>query len=105
MFQTLYAKLLLFSMLLSMFLQCHALTHSLTVLQEAISVASAEMRDTLVTVTPRNTSWTGLRFMLAEIIYASFLTDPLDQQSLACMIDYWISPNAIKKDFELPRCK
>lgn len=101
MFQTLYAKLLLFSMLLSMFLQCHALTHSLTVLQEAISVASAEMRDT----TPRNTLWTGLRFMLAEIIYASFLTDPLDQQSLACMIDYWISPNAIKKDFELPRCK
>ena len=74
-------------------------------------MASGEMRDTLTTVTAegsmaaRATSWTGIRFLLAELVYGSFLTDPLDQLSLSSMVDYWISPNALKRDFELPRRK
>lgn len=32
------------------------------------------------------------------------MTDPLDQLTLSAMVDYWISPNAVKKDFEIPKC-
>ncbi len=43
--------------------------------------------------------------MLAEIIFGNYITDPVDQQCLNSVVDYWISPNAIKRDFELPKCK
>ena len=38
------------------------------------------------------------------MIYGKYITDPADQQVLTSMIDYWISPNAVKRDFELPKC-
>lgn len=38
------------------------------------------------------------------MIYGNYVTDPTDQQTLASMVDYWISPLTIKKDFEIPKC-
>jgi dynein heavy chain len=80
-------------------------------MKEALSIVSGEMRDSLTFTTAdgatstRAPSWTGIRFLLAELVYGSFLSDSLDQLSLTAMVDYWISPNAVKRDFELPRRK
>ena len=37
------------------------------------------------------------------MLYGNVISNPMDQQSLNAMVDYWISPNAVKKDFELPK--
>ncbi|KAL5010133.1 hypothetical protein ScPMuIL_012438 [Solemya velum] len=80
-------------------------------LQEALAFMVAEFRDPLFCTTsdgvqmPRTTSWTGIRYMLAEVIYGSYMTDTYDHQSLAATVDYWISPQTIKKDFEVARLK
>ena len=39
------------------------------------------------------------------MIYGKYITDPADQQALAAMVDYWISPTSVKKEFEVPKCK
>lgn len=31
------------------------------------------------------------------------MSDSYDQQALSAMVDYWVSPLAVKKDFELSR--
>ncbi|XP_023932050.1 dynein heavy chain 8, axonemal-like [Lingula anatina] len=78
---------------------------------EALALAITEFRDNLTCIgpdgsaVPRNTSWNGIRYMLSEVIYGSYVSDPYDQQTLSAIIDYWISPNATKKDFELARLK
>ena len=41
---------------------------------------------------------------MLQVIYGSYVTDNLDQQTLSAVVDYWISPNACKKDFEIPKC-
>ena len=40
-----------------------------------------------------------------QVFYGNYVTDSLDQASLNGMIEYWLSPNAVKKDFELARGK
>ena len=40
-----------------------------------------------------------------QIIYGNYIMDPVDQACMAAMIDYWISPNAIKKEFEVSKGK
>jgi len=52
--------------------------------------------DTLI----EHQSW----FPVLQVIYGSYSTDVNDQQSLGAMIDYWVSPTAVKKDFEVARC-
>ncbi|XP_052807484.1 dynein axonemal heavy chain 5-like isoform X7 [Mya arenaria] len=80
-------------------------------LQESLSFITNEFKDQIMymgpdgTQQPRITSWTGIRYMLSEVIYGSYSTDVNDQQSLSAMIDYWVSPNAVKKDFEVARLK
>ena len=39
------------------------------------------------------------------MVYGSHSTDMNDQLSLSAMVDYWMSPTAVKKDFELARRK
>ena len=46
-----------------------------------------------------------LFLLFDQLVYGSYVTDPCDQLALGAMVDYWISPNAVKKDFELARCK
>jgi len=43
--------------------------------------------------------------LLYQIIYGSHITDNYDQQAVSALVDYWLSPNAVKKDFEERRCK
>ncbi|XP_059166583.1 dynein axonemal heavy chain 8-like [Physella acuta] len=80
-------------------------------LQEAVNFTVGEFRDLLFTMAadgsmaPRTTSWTGIRFMLSEIIYGTHITDAFDQQSLSALVEYWCTPNAVKKDFEVARLK
>lgn len=42
--------------------------------------------------------------IIVQVVYGSHITDPVDQQSLSAMVDYWVSPTAIKKEFEVARC-
>ncbi|XP_025098007.1 LOW QUALITY PROTEIN: dynein gamma chain, flagellar outer arm-like [Pomacea canaliculata] len=80
-------------------------------LQESVNFTVGEFKDPLFvtgadgTQVPRVTSWTGIRYILAEVVYGSHITDPVDQQSLSAMVDYWVSPTAIKKEFEVARLK
>ena len=36
-------------------------------------------------------------------MYGKGIRDEFDQQSLSAMVDYWISPAAVKKEFEASR--
>ncbi|CAL1527205.1 unnamed protein product [Lymnaea stagnalis] len=80
-------------------------------LQEAVGFTVGEFRDLLFvmasdgSMVPRTTSWTGIRFMLSEIVYGTHITDIYDQQSLGAIVEYWCTPNAVKKDFEVARLK
>ncbi|XP_074662754.1 uncharacterized protein LOC141915202 [Tubulanus polymorphus] len=82
-----------------------------TQLHEAIKVAYSEFKDSITAVsadgslTARNPSWAGMRFMLAEMLYGNSISDVYDQLSLGAMVDYWISPTAVKKEFELAKLK
>ncbi|XP_067674368.1 uncharacterized protein [Haliotis asinina] len=80
-------------------------------LLEGLNFAAGEFKDPLFVLGPdgaptqRMTSWTGIRFILAEVVYGNHITDSFDQQSLSAMVDYWVSPTAVKKDFEVARLK
>ncbi|OWF37572.1 Dynein heavy chain 5, axonemal [Mizuhopecten yessoensis] len=80
-------------------------------IQEALSFMITEFKEPLTCVapdgsqTPRSTSWTGIRYMFSEIIYGSYITDDYDRNSMSSVVDYWISPNAIKKDFDVAKLK
>ncbi|XP_052089132.1 uncharacterized protein LOC127725852 isoform X10 [Mytilus californianus] len=82
-----------------------------TELMESLSILVSEFKDPLSCIAPdgsqmsRPTSWTGLRYMMSEIIYGSHITDSYDQQAVSALVDYWLSPNAVKKDFEERRLK
>ncbi|XP_064629693.1 uncharacterized protein LOC135488785 isoform X2 [Lineus longissimus] len=80
-------------------------------LLEALQMSLSEFRDNLSTSAPdgsrvqRTTSWSCMRYLLTEIIYGNLVTDPFDQSSLGAMVDYWISPTAVKKEFELAKLR
>ncbi|XP_060567478.1 dynein axonemal heavy chain 5-like [Ruditapes philippinarum] len=80
-------------------------------IQESLNFITSEFKDQIMFTAPdgtqqsRITSWTGIRYMLSEVIYGSYSTDVNDQQSLSAMVDYWVSPTAVKKDFEVARLK
>ncbi|ESO89151.1 hypothetical protein LOTGIDRAFT_229063 [Lottia gigantea] len=80
-------------------------------LQEGLRFTASEFKDPIVSVgadgsnVTRSTSWTGARYILSEVLYGSHITDSYDQQSLCAIVDYWLSPQAIKKDFEVARLK
>lgn len=43
--------------------------------------------------------------LCSQLIYGGYVSDSYDQQALNAMVDYWVSPLAVKKDFELSRGK
>ncbi|XP_070568705.1 dynein axonemal heavy chain 5-like isoform X4 [Ptychodera flava] len=53
----------------------------------------------------RGVSWIGIRYILTEIIYGSYITDDFDQQSLTALVEYWVGPNAVKRDFEATKLR
>lgn len=78
-------------------------------LMEALNFMITEFKDPLQCTAPdgstttRSTSWTGIRYMLSEVIYGSYVTDYYDQQSLSAIIDFWVSTAAVKKDFDVQK--
>ncbi|XP_041355189.1 dynein gamma chain, flagellar outer arm-like isoform X3 [Gigantopelta aegis] len=78
-------------------------------LLESINYTVGEFKEPLFMVGPdgghvsRSISWTGIRFILSELVYGRYVTDSFDRQCLSALVDYWISPTAIKKDFEVAR--
>lgn len=53
----------------------------------------------------RSPSWSGIRFGLTDNLFGRVVGHSLDLAAISSMVDYWISPNATKKDFEPPRIK
>lgn len=53
----------------------------------------------------RPIQWNGLRYMLTEVVYGRGVSDEFDRQGLSAMIDYWISPAAVKREFEASKIK
>ncbi|XP_066278010.1 uncharacterized protein [Branchiostoma lanceolatum] len=78
-------------------------------LQEGLRLVLDEFSDTTSTDMPgtpgKGIAWTALRYMLTEVIYGSYVSDEYDQLTLSAMVDYWMGPNAMKKEFEVPRLK
>ncbi|XP_028415382.1 dynein heavy chain 8, axonemal-like isoform X2 [Dendronephthya gigantea] len=82
-------------------------------LYDAIRVAAREFGEhtsherskSPVTATGKAIQWNALRYMLAEVVYGKIIRDEFDQQSLNAIVDYWISPAAVKKEFEASRVK
>lgn len=40
---------------------------------------------------------------LLQMVYGGHIYDTYDQQALNAIVDYWVSPVAVKKDFELAK--
>jgi len=38
-------------------------------------------------------------------VYGSCISDDFDRQGLSALVDYWISPAAVKKEFEAAKSK
>ena len=40
-----------------------------------------------------------------QVVYGKSMSDEFDRQGLSAMIDYWISPAAVKREFEATKSK
>ncbi|XP_071504103.1 dynein axonemal heavy chain 5-like [Diadema antillarum] len=75
-------------------------------LQEAFNIAKVIFSDnTPDSDSLKGISWIGLRYILTEIIYGSYINDEYDRNNLSAMVDYWIGPNATKREFEATKLK
>jgi len=79
-------------------------------LWQALDLAVREFQDSIDLTaqsggSSRSIQWNGLRYMLAEVVYGRNMSDEFDRQGLSAMIDYWISPAAVKREFEATKIK
>ena len=44
-------------------------------------------------------------FVKKQAVYGRNMSDEFDRQGLSAMIDYWISPAAVKREFEAAKSK
>ena len=44
-------------------------------------------------------------FVELQVIYGKTMSDEFDRQGLSAMVDYWISPAAVKREFEATKSK
>ncbi|XP_033874385.3 dynein axonemal heavy chain 8-like [Acipenser ruthenus] len=72
---------------------------------DALQVLTEEFRDRDPEAEGRGVSWTGIRYLLSEVIYGSNIIDESDRISLASLVDLWISSTATKKDCDLTKLK
>ncbi|MGH0147354.1 UNVERIFIED_CONTAM: hypothetical protein FKN15_010682 [Acipenser sinensis] len=72
---------------------------------DALQVLTEEFRDRDPEAEGRGVSWTGIRYLLSEVIYGSNVIDESDRISLASLVDLWISSTATKKDYDLTKLK
>ncbi|XP_077863125.1 dynein axonemal heavy chain 5-like [Saccoglossus kowalevskii] len=78
-----------------------------TELFEGLMIAAVAFKDTPLPDGEglRGVSWLGIRYLLTEITYGSHIMDDFDQVSLAALIEYWVGPNAVKREFEATKLK
>ncbi|CAF1326895.1 unnamed protein product [Adineta steineri] len=67
-------------------------------------------QNTMVTTTTTETntrqlSWTSMRYTLSELIYGAKALSEYDQRAIINIVDFWIQPASIKKDFEYSKIK
>ncbi|XP_048577711.1 dynein axonemal heavy chain 8 isoform X3 [Nematostella vectensis] len=77
-------------------------------LWQSLDLAVREFQDTAdmnAGGSSRSIQWNGLRYMLSEVVYGSCVSDDFDRQGLSAIIDYWVSPAAVKKEFEAAKTK
>ena len=53
----------------------------------------------------RQLSWSAIRYALAELIYGARALSEYDQRAIANIVDFWIQPGSVKKDFEFSKIK
>ncbi len=53
----------------------------------------------------RQLSWSSIRYSLAELIYGARTLSEYDQRAVANIVDFWIQPGSVKKDFEFSKLK
>lgn len=53
----------------------------------------------------RQLSWTAVRYELSELIYGAKALSEYDQRAIANIVDFWIQPGSVRKDFEFSKIK
>ena len=53
----------------------------------------------------RQLSWSAIRYALSELIYGARTLSEYDQRAVANIVDFWIQPSSVKKDFEFSKIK
>lgn len=74
--------------------------------QSASRLESGQMNNTTSNETNvRQLSWTSMRYTLSELIYGAKALSEYDQRAIANIIDFWIQPGSVRKDFEYAKIK
>ncbi|UJR24993.1 hypothetical protein I4U23_006354 [Adineta vaga] len=53
----------------------------------------------------RQLSWSSMRYTLSELIYGAKALSDYDQRAIANIVDFWIQPGSVRKDFEYSKIK
>ena len=53
----------------------------------------------------RQLSWSAIRYELSELIYGARALSEYDQRAIANIVDFWIQPGSVRKDFEFSKIK
>ena len=68
---------------------------------ESSHTASGTSNETNV----RQLSWSAIRYALSELIYGARALSDYDQRAIANIVDFWIQPGSVRKDFEYSKIK
>lgn len=78
-----------------------ALSDQSIVRLESAHTASGVSNETNV----RQLSWSAIRYALSELIYGARTLSEYDQRAVANIVDFWIQPGSVRKDFEYSKIK
>ncbi|CAF1032650.1 unnamed protein product [Adineta ricciae] len=53
----------------------------------------------------RQLSWSSMRYTLSELIYGAKALSEYDQRAISNIVDFWIQPGSVRKDFEYSKIK
>jgi dynein heavy chain, axonemal len=78
-----------------------ALSDQSIVRLESAHTASGVSNETNI----RQLSWSSIRYALSELIYGARALSEYDQRAIANIVDFWIQPGSVRKDFEYSKIK
>jgi dynein heavy chain, axonemal len=76
--------------------------------QSNVRLESAQSTNALIPSNDSNTrqlSWSAIRYALADLIYGARALTEYDQRAIANIVDFWIQPASVRKDFEYTKIK